>query len=170
MQHICLPTAYTKHTTGSISTITVGILPPARVLAEDLTKATLRQGLPNLLQMASKCVSKQTTSELTDSHSAGERGGTKDNLASSLKPGVLTAHSSACGSSGSAAGGSSQDPNEPSQEVSHMALVISDDDEFTDDPHQIIPAEDAFTLSFLPRQNLGGFDWGYLQPAEVTAF
>ena len=36
---------------GSISTITVGILPPARVLAEDLTKATLREGSPNLLQM-----------------------------------------------------------------------------------------------------------------------
>ena len=34
---------------GSISTITVGILPPARVLAEDLTKATLREGSPKLL-------------------------------------------------------------------------------------------------------------------------
>ena len=30
-----------------ISTITVGILPPAKVLAEDLTKATLREGSPN---------------------------------------------------------------------------------------------------------------------------
>ena len=57
---------------GLISTITVGILPPARVLAEDLTKAILREGSPNLLQMASKCVVKQTTSELTDSCSAGE--------------------------------------------------------------------------------------------------
>ena len=45
---------------GSISTIPVGILPPARVLAENLTKATLREGSPNLLQMASKGVSKQT--------------------------------------------------------------------------------------------------------------
>ena len=57
---------------GLVSTITVGILPPARVLAEDLTKATLRKGSPNLLQMASKGVSKQTTSESTDSHSTGE--------------------------------------------------------------------------------------------------
>ena len=31
---------------GLISTITVGILPPARVLAEDLTKATLGEGSP----------------------------------------------------------------------------------------------------------------------------
>ena len=57
---------------GSISTITVGILPPARVLAEDLTKATLREGSLNLMQMASKCVGKQTTSESTDPCSAGE--------------------------------------------------------------------------------------------------
>ena len=60
------PTPFTL--AGSISTITVGILPPARVLAEDLTKATLREGLPNLLQMASKCVGKQAT----DTCNAGE--------------------------------------------------------------------------------------------------
>ena len=34
---------------GLISTKTVGILPPARVLAEDLTKATLREGSPKWL-------------------------------------------------------------------------------------------------------------------------
>ena len=112
-----------------ISTITVGILPPARVLAENLTKATLREGSPNLLQMALKGVSKQTTSESTDSCSMGEQGGTKDNQASSSKPGVLTAHSNAPGSSSSTAGSSGQDSNEPRQGVSHLALVI-DDDEF----------------------------------------
>ena len=57
---------------GSISTITVGILPSARVLAEDLTKATQREGSPNLLQMTSKGAGKQTTSESMDSHSMGE--------------------------------------------------------------------------------------------------
>ena len=154
---------------GSISTITVGILPPARVLAEDLTKATLREGSPNLLQMTSKGVGKQTTSESTDSRSTGEQGGTKHNQASSSKPGVLTAHFSAPGSSGGAAGGSSQDPNELRQGVSHLALVI-DNDEFADDPPQIIPTEDAFALPFLPRQGIEGFDRGYLLPAEVTAF
>ena len=155
---------------GSISTITVGILPPARVLAEDLTKATIREGSPNILQMALKCISKQTTSESTDSCSAGEQGQTKDNKSSSSKPGVLTAHSSAPSSNGGVAGGSSQDPNEPRQEVSHLALVISDDDEFADDPHQIIPTEDAFAVPFHPRQNLEGYNRGYLLPAEITAF
>ena len=79
-------------------------------------------------------------------------------------------HSGTPSSSGGAAGGSGQDPNEPRQEVSHLALVISNDDEFADDPHQIIPTEDAFTLPFLPKQNLKGFNWGYLLPAKVTAF
>ena len=148
----------------------MAILPPARVLAEDLTKANLREGLLFLLQMALKCVGKQATSELTDSHSAGGLGGTKNNQASSLKPKVLTMHSSGPGSSGGAAGGSSQDPNEPRQEVSHLALVISDNDKFDDDPHQIIPTEDAFPLSYLPRQNLEGFNQGYLLPSEVTVF
>ena len=69
-----LPTPATP--AGLICTITVGILAPARVLAEDLTKATLREGSPNLFHMTLKGVSKQTTSELTGSHSAGERGGT----------------------------------------------------------------------------------------------
>ena len=54
-----------------ISTITVGILPSARVLAEDLTKATLKEGSPNLLKVALKCIGRKATSELTSSHGAG---------------------------------------------------------------------------------------------------
>ena len=79
-------------------------------------------------------------------------------------------HSSGPGPSHGAAGGSGQDPNEPRQEVFHLAFTISSDNEFTDDPHQIFPTEDAFTLPYLPRQNLEGFDHGYLLLAEVTGF
>ena len=79
-------------------------------------------------------------------------------------------HPNGPGSSDGAAGGSGQDPNKPRQGVSHLAMVIPDDGEFTDDPHKIIPTEDAFILPYLPRQNLKGFDWGYLLPEEVTAF
>ena len=49
-------------------------------------------------------------------------------------------------------------------------MVVSDDDEFTDNPHQIIPTEDIFTIPAIPRDNLKGFNEGYLLPAEVTAF
>ena len=58
---------------------------------------------------------------------------------------MLTTHSSAPGSSGGAAGSSGQDP-------------------------RFMPTEDAFTLPFLPRQGMEGFDRGYFLPAEVTAF
>ena len=91
---------------GLITTISVGIVPPARVVAEDLTKANLREGSPNLLQMASSGVGKQVTSESMDSRSAGGLGGTKNNQASSSKPKVPTMHSSGPGPSGGAAGGS----------------------------------------------------------------
>ena len=87
-----------------------------------------------------------------------------------MRLGASASHSSAPGSSGGTAGGSSQGPNEPKQEVTHLAMVVSDDDEFADDPHQIIPTEDIFTVPAIPRENLEGFDEGYLLPAEVTAF
>ena len=154
---------------GSILTITVGILPLARVQAEDLMKATLKEGLPNLLKVASKCIGKKTTSK-SSSHGAGNQSGLKDNTASSSRPGASATCSSTPGSSGSTAGGSGQGPNEPKQEVAHLTMVVSDDDEFTDDPHQIIPTEDIFTIPAIPRENLKGFNEGYLLPAEVTVF
>ena len=120
--------------------------------------------------MALSGVGKQVTNELMDSHSAGEFGGTKSNQPSSSKSRVPTTHSCRPGPSGGAAGGSSQDPNEPRQELSHLAMYISNGYEFTDNLHQIIPIEDTFALPYLPRQNLKGFNCGYLLPAEVTEF
>ena len=155
---------------NSFTTIPVGILPPARVLADDLTKVNLREGSPNTLLMALSGVGKQVTSELMDSHNASGLGGTKNNQPSSSKPRASTMHSNGPDSSGGTAGGSGQDPNEPRQDVSHLAIYISDEDEFADDPHQIIPIEDAFALPYIPRQNLEGFNHGYIQPAEVTGF
>ena len=155
---------------GSISTITVDILPPVRVLAEDLMKVTLREGSPNLLKVALKCIGRKATSESTSSRGAGNRSGSKDNPASFSWLGVSATCSSAPGSSGGAAGSSSQGPNELKQEVTHLAMVVLDDDEFADDPHQIIPTEDVFTVPAIPRENLEGFDEGYLLPDEVTAF
>ena len=140
--------------TGLISIITVGILLPARVLAKDLTKTNLREGSPNLLQMASKCVGKQATSEMTDSHSAGGQGGTKNNQAPFSKPKVLTTHSSGPGSSGGASGGSGRNSNKLRQEASHLAPVIFDDDEFANNPHQIMRMPLLF-LTFLDRISKG---------------
>ena len=110
---------------GSISTMTLGILPPARVLAEDLMKTTLREGSPNLIKVALKCICRKATRESTSSHGVGNQSGSKDNPASSLRPGVSATCSSAPGSSGSTAGGSSQGPNKLKQEVTHLTMVVS---------------------------------------------
>ena len=90
--------------TGLISTITVGVLPPARVLAEDFMKDTLKEGSPNLLKVASKCIGRKATSESTGSHSAGNQSGPNDNTASSSRLGASATHSSTPGSSGGTAG------------------------------------------------------------------
>ena len=78
--------------------------------------------------------------------------------------------SSALGFSGGMVGGNGQGPNEPKQEVAHLTLVASDDDEFTNDSHQIIPTEDIFTVPAILRDDLNGFNEGYLLPSEVTTF
>ena len=92
--------------TGSISTITVGILPPAKVQAEDLTKATLREGSPNILKVTPKFIGWKTTNESTHSCNADHWSGPKDNTAPSSRWGVSATCSSVPDSSGGAAGGS----------------------------------------------------------------
>ena len=153
-----------------ILTITVGILPPARVLVKDLTKATLKEGSPNLLKGTSKFTGRKATSESAGSHSVDHQSGSKDDTAPSSRLDALATCSSTLGSSGGMAGGNGQGPNEPKQEVAHLAMVVSDDDEFADDPNQIIPTEDIFTIPAIPRDDLNRFNEGYLLPAEVTTF
>ena len=40
--------------------------------------------------------------------------------------------------------------------ISHLGMYISDEDEFADDPHQIIPIEDTFALPYLQDKMLKG--------------
>ena len=155
---------------GSILTITVGILPPAKVLAEDVTKATLREGSPNLLKVTPKFIGWKTTNEATHSHDADHLNGPKDSTVPSSRWGVSATCSNAPGSSGGVAGSGGQGPGEPKQGVSHLTMVVSDDDEFADDPHQIIPTEEVFTVPAFPQENLKGFNKWYLLPAEGTVF
>ena len=126
---------------GSILTITVGILPPAEVLAEDLMKATLREGSSNLLKVTPKFIGWKTADHLS---------GPKDSTEPPFRQGVSATCSGTPGSSGSVAGTSGEGPGEPKQEVAHLAMVVSDDNELADDPHQIIPSEEVFTTPAFP--------------------
>ena len=88
----------------------------------------------------------------------------------SSRQGASATCPSAPGSSGDAAGGSGHGPGGSKEEVAHLTMVVSDDDDFTNDPHQIMPTEEIFTVPSFPQDNLQGFNKGYLLPAEVTAF
>ena len=154
----------------SISTITVGILLPAKVLAEDLTKAILWEGSPTLLKVTPKFIRWKTTNETTHFCDADHLSGPKDSTAPSSRWGVSATSSSVPGSSGGVAGSGGQGPAEPKQGATHLTMVVSDDDEFADDSHQIIPTQEVFTIPTFPREDLRGFDEGYLLPAKVTAF
>ena len=134
---------------GSISNITVGILPPAKVLEEE-TKATFREGSPILFKVTPKFIGWKTTNGATHSCDADHPSGPKVSTAPSSRQGVSATCSSVPGSSGSVAGDSGQGPGEPKQEVAHLAMVVSDDDEFADDSHQIIPTEEVFTIPAFP--------------------
>ena len=120
------------------------------MLAEDLTKATLREGSANLLKVTPKFIGWKTTNKATSSHNADHLSRPKDSTAQSSRQGVSATCSSASGSSGGAAGGSGQGPDEPKQGVAHLTIVVSNDDEFADDPHQIIPTEEVFTIPTFP--------------------
>ena len=115
-------------------------------------------------------VGRQIASESMDTHSTSGPSGAKDSQPSSSQPRVPSLHSSGPGPGSSAAGGSGQDPNKPKQDVSHLAILISNEDEFTDDPHQIIPIQDAFALPYVLRQGLKGLNCGYILLAEISGF
>ena len=139
--------------TGSISTITVGILPPAKVLAEDLTKATLREGSPNLLKVTPKFISWKTINESTCSHDADHQSGPKDSTGPSSRQGDSATCSSAPSSSGGVAGSSGQGPGKPKQEVAHLTMV-SDDNEFADDPTRSYPLRRSSPFQPFPEKIL----------------
>ena len=126
---------------ASISSISVNLIPQAVVLAEDLTKTKSGEGPPNVVLPSSSCFGRQAACELTDTRNFGGHGVLKDNqpLPSQQRVPTLPAGDSSSGSGG--AGQDRQDPNGPGQLTSHVAMIISDEDDFTDDPHQIIPTE-----------------------------
>ena len=56
------------------------------------------------------------------------------------------------------------------QEVAHLTMVVSDDDKFADNPHQIIPTMDVFTIPTFPKEVIDGVNKRYFLPVTVTAF
>ena len=64
-----------------------------------------------------------------------------------------------CGSGG-AAQGDGEEPHNPKPRTSQLTLIISEESEFADDAHQVIPTEDCYGLPLIQRQ-CGGFEHDY---------
>ena len=76
---------------------------------------------------------------------------------------------STSGGSGGAAGGDGEEPHNPKPGTSQLTPIISEESEFADDPHQVIPTEDCYGLPLIQRQ-CGGFKHDYWSPVEVENF
>ena len=109
-------------------------------------------------------------SQSTSSHGKGETTSKKNELQPPLESRALAnITGSTSGGSGGAARGDGEEPHNPKPRTSQLALIISEESEFADDPHLVIPTEDCYGLPLIQRQ-CGGFECNYRNPAEVEEF
>ena len=73
------------------------------------------------------------------------------------------------GGSGGTAGRDGEVPHNPKPGTSQLTLIISEDSEFADNLHQVIPTEDCYGLPLIQR-HCGGFEHDFWHPAEVEEF
>ena len=109
-------------------------------------------------------------SQSTSSHGKGETTSEKHEPQPPLESRALAdITGSTGGGGGGAARGDGEEPHNPKLGSSQLTLIISEESEFADDPHQMIPTEDCYGLPLIQRQ-CGGFKHDYQSPAEVEEF
>ena len=106
-------------------------------------------------------------SQSTSSHGKGETVSEKNEPRPPLESRALADITGS--TSGGAARGDGEEPHNPKPGTSQLALIISEESEFADDPHQVIPTKDCYGLPLIQRQ-CGGFKYDYRGPAEVEEF
>ena len=109
-------------------------------------------------------------SQSTSSHGKGKTASKKNEPQPPLESRALAdITGSTGGGSGEAARGDGEEPYNLKPGTSQLALIISEESEFADDPHQVIPTEVCCGLPFIQRQ-CGGFKHDYQSPAEFEEF
>ena len=142
---------------SSITAVPIQHVPWAKVVAEDLISLQSRWGSPNALVVAASDTGRRVTSQSTSSHGKGETTSEKNEPQPPLKSRALAdITGSISGGSGGAARGESEEPHNLKQGTSQLTLIIPEESEFADDPHQVIPTEDCYGLPLIQRQ-CGGF-------------
>ena len=155
---------------SSITAVPIQHVPWAKVVAEDLINLQSRQGSPNALVVAASDTGRRVTNQSTSSHDKGETASEKNEPQPPLESRAL-AHitGSTGGGSGGAARGDGEEPHNLKPGTSQLTLTISEESEFVDDPHQVIPTKDCYGLPLIQRQ-CGSFQHNYQSPAEVEEF
>ena len=155
---------------SSITAVPIQHIPWAKVVAEDLISLQSRQGLPNTLVVAASDTGRRVMSQSTSSHGKGETTSKKNEPWPPLESRALADITGRTGGGGGgAAGGDGEEPNNPKPGTSQLTLIISEESEFADDLHQVIPTEVCYGLPLIQRQ-CGGFKHDYWSLAEVEEF
>ena len=155
---------------SSITAVPIQHIPQAKVVTEDLINFQSRWDLPNALVVAASDTGRRVMSQSTSSHGKGETRSEKNKPQPPLESRALAnITGSTSGGSGGAARGDGEEPHNLKPGASQLTLIISEESEFADDPHQVIPIEDCYGLPLIKRQ-CGGFTRDYQSPAEVEEF
>ena len=149
---------------SSHSAVLIQHIPQAKVVTEDLISLQSRWGLSNALVVAASDTGRRVTSQSTSSHGKGETSSEKNEpqppLESRALADITDITGSTGGGSGGAARGDGEEPHDPKPGISQLTLIISEEREFADDLHQVIPTEDCYGLPLIQRQ-CGGFEHNY---------
>ena len=155
---------------SSITAVPIQHIPWAKVVREDLINLQLRWGSPNTLVVAASGTGRRVMSQFTSSHGKGETTSEKNEPQPPLESRALAdITGSTSGGSGGAARGDGEEPHNLKPGISQLTLIISEESEFADNPHQVIPTEDCYGLPLIQRQ-CGSFERDYQSPAEVEEF
>ena len=155
---------------SSITAVPIQHVPHAKGVTEDLINLQSRQDSPNALVVAASDTGRRVTSQSTSSHGKGETASEKNEPQPPLESRALAdITGSTDGGSGGAARGDGEEPHNPKPGTSQLTLIISEESEFADDLHQVIPTEDYYGLPLIQRQ-CGGFKHDSWSLAEVEEF
>ena len=137
---------------SSITAVPIQHIPWAKVFAEDLINLQSRWGSPNALVVAASDTGQRVMSQSTNGHGKGETASEKNKPQPPLESRALAdITGSTGGGSGGAARGDGEEPHNLKPETSQLTLIISEESDVADDPHQVIPTEDCYGLPLIQR-------------------
>ena len=168
--HLIMQQMAVNTPSSSITAVPIQHVPRAMVVTEDLINLQSRWGLPNALVVAASDTGMRVMSQSTSSCGKGKTTSEKNEPQPPLESRALADSTGTTGGgSGKAARGDGEEPHNLKPGTSQLTLIISEENEFADNPHQVIPTKDCYGLPLIQKQ-CGGFKHDYWSLAEVEEF